>query len=172
MILSCRLGYGYFTHLMLWISLIAFCGAILAYSLGDEERVPEKGHKAKMLTRKEAAIIRRNVYTRGRSTATPNTGPWAFKRILIVPEAVTQVYKMKRIATLRLLLDIVKGGAPKDSVLAAAYAIALEDNPCTASLYAYYDLELVDDAPDKDGSGRDEFIEIVSKLLSEAEKKQ
>jgi hypothetical protein len=49
-----------------------------------------------------------------------------------VPKTVIKFHNKKRVATLRLLLDIVRGGRPEDALKAAGFAIALEENPIVA----------------------------------------
>jgi hypothetical protein len=48
---------------------------------------------------------------------------------LEVPEPLAQLYKHHPRPVLDLLLKIMDGGSPKDSVLAAGYAMALLDGP-------------------------------------------
>ena len=54
-------------------------------------------------------------------------------------------YKRKRVGTLRLLLDIVKGGRPADALKAATYAIALEEGPVVAMPIADTPEEILDE---------------------------
>jgi hypothetical protein len=53
-----------------------------------------------------------------------------------VPQPVTEMYVKHRHSVLNLLITIAEGGNPRDSVLAAAYSIALLDGPAVAVVCA------------------------------------
>jgi hypothetical protein len=104
---------------------------VLVYAQSMEAR----GTQSK-LTAKEESLLRNVVYTKGVSTAIPSTGPWIGKRLVVVAPEISAAHDNNRIATLLLLLDIIRGGNPHDAIAAAAIATALEDNPFVAVLIA------------------------------------
>ena len=85
---------------------------------------------------------------------------------------IDKLHKTKRLATIRLLLDIIVGGSPKDSIFATGCVVALEKSPETAAFFAYYPLEYLDtQIQGSNESHRDEYIKLVRELLAAAEKK-
>jgi hypothetical protein len=72
-------------------------------------------------------VVRDAVYNNNKPrTASPNKD---FYSILLVPDSLTEAYKKHPQAVLGVLLRIMDGGNPNDSVLAAGYAISLLRGP-------------------------------------------
>ena len=86
----------------------------------------ETEEEGKPLTQEEAARLRAVIYDRsiiiGISMDANAKRP---KNKIELPDEVVKLHKQKRIATIRLLLDIVKGARPKDARGAAITALAL-----------------------------------------------
>jgi hypothetical protein len=109
----------------------------------------------------------------GRRFAFPTKGEWALMEVLCVPRDVEDIYAKNRIESLELLLDIVKGARPKDALLAAAYAIALEDDIGGGAFIARYPTDKFDE-PGKGGisSRRDQLVEELRQRISKARPQQ
>ncbi|MDY3554515.1 hypothetical protein R5W24_003639 [Gemmata sp. JC717] len=128
---------------------------------------------AKPLTAAQQVQVRRAVYDKGPTYTRPDEGPFQGKRILTLPPDLVACYQANPVETLRLLTEIVRGGAPKDAVLAAAYGEALAGDPVVAALVTSLPLEYIDrpgaDAP---RSARLRLTESAEKHLIEAEKRE
>jgi hypothetical protein len=84
---------------------------------------------------------------------------------LIIPEDLLKVHKEFPKETVRLLLTIIDGGNPDDSILAAAYATASLNGPTVAPVcYRFYDRKIYDEV-DEDWkmSQRQHWMKKVSK---------
>ena|SRR5579872_1311365 len=65
---------------------------------------------------------------------------------MVLPEDLLKVHKEFPKETVRLLLAIIDGGNPDDSVLAASYAIALLQGPAVGPVcYKFYDRKIYDE---------------------------
>ena len=156
-----------------FLPLLIVLGSMASqHACGDES--PNqfiKSKKLKRLTTVEDAMIREMVYTMGLGIGPVPSDPSGTQRGLVVPIPVFELHKSKRLATLNLLLDIVKGGRPDDALTAAGYAVALEEHPIAGILYMFYSADAVDKVQPKDErSGRDKLIERLTKLLRRIEK--
>lgn len=93
--------------------------------------------------------------------------------VLNLPKELTELHKKKRIAVLKLLLDIVKGGRASDGISAAAFVTALEGEPeLAATGYAHAtekDFDNESQAPDS--TMRFYNVKMLEKLLAKLEKK-
>jgi len=125
-----------------------------------------------VLDRHDEFVLRNNVY-KGLGTGIETEGRWATHRVIVLTNDVVELHKKKRVATLKLLLEIVKGGRPDDALLATGYAVALEEDPIRAVPLADYPVDSVDVDEGKTGEpGRQGLIDAVAKLLASAEKQQ
>jgi hypothetical protein len=132
---------------------------------------PEKTSSADKLTRGEEALLRNLVYKKGLGISTPVNGPNAGHRMVPVLIPVAELHKKKRVATLRLLLEIVRGGRPEDALTAAGWAVALEEGGFAAVAFFDWPAHLFDDGDDGGKrSGRELAVKWVSELLAKAEK--
>ncbi len=68
--------------------------------------------------------------------------------MVTVPAGLVTLYQRKPRAVVELLLVVVEGARPSDSVRAAAYALALTDRPTAGALPARHFDEETYDAPD------------------------
>ncbi|MDY3559166.1 hypothetical protein R5W23_006369 [Gemmata sp. JC673] len=128
---------------------------------------------AKPLTAAQQVQVRRAVYDKGPTYTRPDEGPFQGKRILTLPPDLVACYQANPVETLRLLTEVVRGGAPKDAVLAAAYGEALAGDPVVAALVTSLPLEYIDrPGPDAPRSARPRLMESAQKHLSEAEKRE
>ena len=133
----------------------------------------EKRPEAEILTSGENSLLRKAVYLDGIGTSIEIAGPWASKSVVVVPKRVVELHRKKRVATLKLLLEIVRGGRPEDSLAATAFAVTLEINPVAAVPLVYYPAELLDElVRETKGTGRDRLIDSVQELLAKAEIKK
>src|SRR5688572_17511452 len=131
----------------------------------DEPLADSKDRPLESLTKAEEILVRRIVYERGLTTATPKEGQWASIRVLVVSKDLSELYTKKPLATIDLLLDIVKGGEPKHAVAATAYAVALLKDIASGAPLARHPTDLVDYVPkDSSETVRDRFVRTVSKL--------
>lgn len=78
------------------------------------------------LDAQQEKIVRESVYDSNPRLESPKRD---FQSILVIPTPLADVYKEKPQAVLDLLLKIMEGASPKDSALAAGYALALLDGP-------------------------------------------
>jgi hypothetical protein len=127
----------------------------------------EKG-KSEMLSTKEASTLRKIVYTKGLITSHEVSNKGIAYTVLDVPSEFETIYKAKRLPSLRLLLDIVKGGRPQDALSAAAFATAMEENPMRAAACATKSKEDFDE--DSVGLGstpRSRLVLWLEKLINE-----
>jgi hypothetical protein len=134
---------------------------------------PEKAPDPPALTAREGNLIRGKVYKEGLATFMEISGRWATHRLLYVPPELQATHKQKRVATLRLLLEITRGGRPEDALAAVAYAVALEEDPVVAVGYVDYPLAWIDtELSEKELVGRQMLIDEIERLLSSAETKR
>ena len=85
----------------------------------------------------EEVILRKIVYTEALIAGTIMSKDKFPTRVLVEPNQFERIYILKRVAVLKLLLDIVKGGRPDDALKASAYACALEQGPAYAAMDVY-----------------------------------
>jgi hypothetical protein len=79
------------------------------------------------LSKEEEVTLRGAIYTRSEfEVDVPTDGPQNPQPVLTVPRRVKDIHRDNRTGTLRLLLDVVKGGRPRDALTAYACAQALE----------------------------------------------
>ena|SRR5262245_1977990 len=129
-----------------------------------------KSNDAAVLLESEAVLLRRTVSRNVLMTACPRSGLYPFRRVLLVPKVVVECERTKPVATLRLLLEIVRNGKAEDALCATAYAVALEDDRTWATCYAYYNAHSIDKVLEVSGrTERDDLIETVRKLLMKVE---
>lgn len=83
----------------------------------------------KALSPQEERTVRNAVYNEDARTASRD-----LRRILVVPNALADLYRKNSRSVVDLLLTIMDGASPKDSVLASAYAIALLQAPDVATV--------------------------------------
>src|SRR2546427_351434 len=86
-------------------------------------------HQNEALTPDEERTVRKSVYDGEMLIVSPKMD---FQDILVIPKPLTDLYKKRPRAVVDLLLTIMEGGNPRDSVLAAGYAIGLLDDPAVA----------------------------------------
>src|SRR4051812_29430200 len=70
-----------------------------------------------MMTRHEAALLRSIIQKDGLQVHTKLATPLPYREIVLKADLV-ELHKKKRVATIKLLLDIVKGAQPEDSLTA------------------------------------------------------
>jgi hypothetical protein len=119
------------------------------------------------LTKTEESELRDAVYSLGPKLALPRKGEWAMIEVLIVPNEVSKVYQAKRGAVRRLLRDIVKGGRPRDALLAAGYFFAVEEDIGRGAFYVQFPEERLDSprGRDRTDSRRDEILRDMDKII-------
>ncbi len=71
-------------------------------------------------------VVRDAVYNNEAATASPKRDGHS---VLVMPDALVKVYMANPDDVIKLLLTIEEGGRPKDSVLAAGYAMSLLGGP-------------------------------------------
>lgn len=100
---------------------------------GGEPRLADAPQR---LTSDEEKAVRSAVYGRGAAHYSPDDQPLPIPRRLATPKAVEAAYSANPRATARLLLAIVEGGRPVDSIHAAACLHALAESPEIGALVA------------------------------------
>jgi hypothetical protein len=144
-------------------------------SLGCCKKPPEVLEKIKqdvpqdsnMLKTEDDSQLRSIVQNDGVSTCIARDGPEAGKTIVAIPKAFDESYQRNRLATLRLLLDIVNRGTPEDVLTAAAIATALEDSASAGLLYVYCAARQVDEVDLATGQSiRTRFAAWLAKRLA------
>lgn len=71
-------------------------------------------------------VVRDAVYNNNPLTASPKED---FQSVLVIPKPLAELYKAHPKPVVDMLLKVIDGGRPKDSVLAAGYALELLDGP-------------------------------------------
>ncbi|MBI3409132.1 MAG: hypothetical protein HY040_12365 [Planctomycetes bacterium] len=114
--------------------LFSLAFTLLVVTGARRQERPEKERKPDdKLTHQESKTIRDIVFAGLRvGTTVPKNGAIVGYRIVVVPAEIKKLHNEKRIATLSLLLDIIRGGRQGDCLSAAGYAMALEGDPMTA----------------------------------------
>jgi hypothetical protein len=120
--------------LLVTLICLACCKESSALWKTQEQQSPRA---IEMLKPEEEARLRAIIYKDGATTTIAPQGPDAGHVIVIIPKLFEELHKKKRIAALKLLLEIVKGARPEDFLSAAAIATALEDNPRAAVVYVH-----------------------------------
>jgi hypothetical protein len=117
------------------------------------------------LTHEEDAAIRNAIYGQPWTTAVPTDGPWQGHEILVVPQKICKIYSEKEKATLELLLTIVKGARPHDSVLAGGFAVSLATTPVAGNTRRRPPDEVDALGKDREKTYRKELTELVAGLI-------
>jgi hypothetical protein len=146
-------------------ALLAFLGfSMFPADVSSDEKIEKP---TTSLTAQEEQLIRHSVRGGG-GTYVPRTGEWAGYVILDVPGSITDVYKMKKRATLRLLASIIECGERDDVLTAAGYAFALGDSPIAGAIMSTYPPELVDTLGGAPGTTyRADLLKKVKKLITD-----
>jgi hypothetical protein len=135
-----------------------------------ESRTQKKGVDTSILTKQEIALLRAIIYDEGLCTHIRKDTPWPQREVSLRKDLV-ELHQRKRIATIKLLLEIVKGGRPIDSRAAAGMALALEEGPDYAVIIADMSLDSFDKVKSNDSpTCREKFVEQVEKSIGNAEK--
>jgi len=87
---------------------------------------PLPNTKPVKLSPEQLAAARAEVYNGELATESPNKDG---KSVIVVPEAVAVAHRRNVAETESLLLKIIEGGNPADSIKAVAYLIELRDGP-------------------------------------------
>ena len=150
---------------MMLLSIVVLFG-FLPHPLHGQEL--KKGSSS--LSREEMKTLRAAIYEDGLCTCFNTDGIFPHREIALRID-VMAIHKNKRIETLKLLLEIVKGGRPEDARAAGATALALEDPPGPI-LLADLDSTWIDkETNNKDfPTLRDQLIEQVGEAIRMAEK--
>ncbi|WP_148087630.1 hypothetical protein [Gemmata obscuriglobus] len=152
--------------------MVAVIGLTLLQMSGIAKAGPTEP-VAKPLTAAQQVQVRRSVYDNGPTYTRPDEGPFQGKRTLTLPPDLVACYRANPVETLRLLTEIVRGGAPKDAVLAAAYGDALAGDPVVAALVTSLPHEYIDrPGADAQRSARPRLIESAEKHVREAENRE
>lgn len=88
--------------------------------------IPAPKTKPAKLSPEQLAAVRAVVYDEELATESPNRDE---RSVIVVPEAVAVAYRQNAAETKLLLLKIVEGGNPADSIKAVSYLIELQDGP-------------------------------------------
>src|SRR5262249_35768056 len=105
----------------------------------------------------------------GFSTTTRTDLPTPQRQVALSKEVI-ELHKKKRIGTIKLLLEIVKEGTPRDARAAGVTALALEEDPAYALLWSYGSLESFDKAGANDlPTDRELLVDQVETALGKAE---
>jgi hypothetical protein len=121
------------THPMV---LPGLCGSLmfmLSGALFTAPSVPASDSKD-VLDSESEKVVRDAVYSGEMCEYTIFEPP--FDRVLYIPKPVVQVYEKHPKGVLELLVKIIEGGRPRDSVLAAAYAVSLQAGPAVGTVCA------------------------------------
>jgi hypothetical protein len=172
-----------------WLAIVMVIIALAASSSGNNAAFAsdKKGTAGTVekrpgkLNREEEIFLRNHIYRDGSVVCSlgkceeDSSGQMKIHlsglKVLHVPERVVSIHKAKRVAVLRLLRDIVRGGSPRDALRAIAVAVALEQGAGMAEPYVYFPIDTMDDTPDGDTqSRRERFVEQIQAYLSTAQK--
>lgn len=93
---------------------------------GEQAEQPQAGGLQPELTAGEIRLLRGLVKQGAIGTSIDMEGRWATHRVAVLDKYIREVHREKRIATLRLLLDIIRCGTPKEALTAASCADVLE----------------------------------------------
>jgi len=147
------------------ISLLTLAILCKSSSIHSQDNNP----KPEVLTRADIALIRKVVYEGGYIVKTTKGAPPI--REVVVSKEVIALHQKDRLSTIRLLLDIVKGGRPEDARTAVAIATGLEMAPRFGVQIANISLESIDKV-DSDNLApfRETWVSHLETMLSKAEK--
>lgn len=120
------------------------------------------------LTRSEKSSLRSSIYEGDAVTAMPKSGRWANIDILECPQSIIDLTKSKKTAVLEVLLDIVKGGRPSDSMLAAGYMFCIFDDPPRGRVATMIPVKKYDKPDAKDITPREMLVDELGKLMKNA----
>lgn len=124
-----------------------------------------------VLTNEEARVVRASIYEGNVQTTIEMEGTWSGHRVLVVARELREIHKKKRMGTLSLLRDIVKGGRPVDALAAAAFAFALKDNQILALLCVDSDPNTFDrNEDDSDSTLRSRIVSEFDEWVVKARK--
>jgi hypothetical protein len=125
----------------------------------------------RQLEEKEMARIRKSLGEGWTRLGHQSGGPWAFQEILDVPNYLAELHKRNRLMVLDILLQIIRERGSDEALGATAYAVALEENPALAVLYAEAALASLDiDRITSGGAVRSKLINMVLNMKKDAEK--
>jgi hypothetical protein len=132
----------------------------------NEKRDPE----ADAMTRQEASFLRSVIYEEGVCTYTRTTDTPLPHREVSLKARVVELHKKKRTATIKLLLQIVRGGRPADARAAGVTALALEEGPVYPLPFADESLDSFDKVESDDKqTTREWFVGQLEKMLEKQE---
>jgi hypothetical protein len=139
---------------------------VAMYGFSDRLGEPKKKEKGKgsMLTKDEAFFLRAVIYNDGFGVTTRP------QRQVVLKREVVELHKNRPVGTIRLLLEIVKGGRPTDARAAGVTGLALEEGPAYAVFWADGDLDSFDKAGADGRTDREKLVEQLEKSLANAEK--
>ncbi len=84
---------------------------------------------SEVLDTSQETVVRRCVYNGSPELAAVTLGSGGIQEQLVIPQALSDLYRKHPGAVLDLLLRIIDGANPDNSVLAAGYAISLQKGP-------------------------------------------
>jgi hypothetical protein len=140
---------------------------------GIRQSDEKRGEDSAILTKQEAAALRAIIYDEELCTGSRLTEIGLPERVVILRKEVIELHQKKRVATLRLLLDIVRGGRAKDALAAAVTAVALEEGPDYAVFFLHVPLDAFDNARGaNERTLRDRIVANVEEMLAGPENQQ
>jgi hypothetical protein len=168
-----------------FISVITTCGCVLFFpsmSQGQNDSAARQGSQGSgkelgpvsTMTKQEASVVRKLIYFGPLGTHIRLDLPFPQREVALSPQLMT-LHKVKRVAVIKLLLEIARGGRPKDALTAGIMAIALEEGPLDAVPLLDIGLASIDSfdnpAPDQKAKTlRETLVGRVEDLLAKAEK--
>jgi hypothetical protein len=159
------------------VAVLAVMFSPLAISFGgmgeSRQRTPQKiDHPAKkvaLMTKQEEARLRAIIYDGPFCTQIQTATPVPQREVALGNEIV-ELHKKKRVAVVKLLPDITRGGRPKDALAAGVTALALEEGPSYAVLWLDGDLDSFDKGESDDlPTDREKLVNQVEKALAKAQ---
>ena len=153
----------------LCLAVLAIALTLLVIMSGSAERISTPDAPSDRLTAQETARLQFHV-SRGGSIVTNVDTPFPQREVGLPPEVV-EMHRKKRVATIEYCLGATKQGPPLEAQTAAAFAVALEEDPASpvALRILYGDLTSFDEreTPDRPTT-REQLIDLVEKARARA----
>jgi hypothetical protein len=111
--------------------------------------------------------IRKYIYEGKHLTAFPKEGKYAGFTILIVPREIESIYESNKLATVQLLITIIDGARPEDSLLAAGYAASLLLSPIEGAEISCFPKDKYDSLNEVTGETQRSFVVSQIKEMKE-----
>ena len=157
-----------FTRISLFSLLAALCSPAQLLNPSTRQRDEDSEPIAGRLTWQEAASLRSSMRA-GQMRIRTRTDGFMRQREVAISPIIVKLHQIKRIATIKLLLEITKQAKAEESRAAAVTAISLECGPSSCVGAVYWHLDTYDrPGPNDCPTSRQILLESVERSLANA----